>query len=105
MFLASAEEDLKDIRRYVVKRFGKETWQETLEKIKVSIHSIETFPQGGSIPDELTDLGVQQYRQVISDMNRVIYEIREEVIYIHVVCDVRRDLTALLARRLLRAFP
>ncbi|WP_349606762.1 MULTISPECIES: type II toxin-antitoxin system RelE/ParE family toxin [Cupriavidus] len=105
VFLAGAEEDLKDLRRYIVKSFGKPIWQETFQTIKDSIRAIQTFPEGGSVPDELADLNPQQYRQVISGMNRIIYEVREEIIYIHITCDTRRDLKTLLSRRLLRSFP
>lgn len=102
VFLEGAEEDLKELRHYFIKSFGKPTWQETYQKIKDSAQAIQTSPQGGSIPDELVDLGLQQYRQVVSDMNRIIYEAREAVIYIHIVCDTRRDMRTLLSRRLLR---
>ncbi|MGY2491509.1 type II toxin-antitoxin system RelE/ParE family toxin [Cupriavidus sp. CP313] len=105
VFLAGAEEDLKDLRRYVMKRFGMPTWQETLRAIRDSVRSIQTLPRSGSIPEELADLGLQQYRQVISGMNRIIYELRDEVIYIHIVCDTRRDMRTLLSRRLLRMLP
>ena len=35
-------------------------------------------------------------------MNRIIYEIRRETIYIHIICDSRRDTQGLLMRRMLR---
>lgn len=41
--------------------------------------------------------------KVISGANRVIYEVRDETLYIHVICDSRMDLTALLHWRLLRS--
>jgi len=100
--LAGAEEDLKDLRRYLIKSFDKPVWQRTYRKIQDSIRTIRAFPQRGSIPDELVDLGLQQYRQVISGMNRIIYEIRDETLYIHIICDTRRDMRTLLSRRLLR---
>jgi plasmid stabilization system protein ParE len=105
VFLAGAEEDLKDLRRHVVRSFGKQAWQETPERIKDSVRAIQDLPLGGPIPDELLDLGLRQYRQVVSSMNRIIYEITEEVIYIHIVCDTRRDMRTLLSRRLLRMVP
>lgn len=103
VFLAGAEEDLKELRRYVVNSFGQSAWQETSRKIKDSVRTIQAVPFSGSIPDELADLGLLQYRQVISGMNRVIYEVRDETIYVHIVCDTRRDMRTLLSRRLLRA--
>jgi plasmid stabilization system protein ParE len=103
VFLSGAEEDLKELRRYLIKRFGKSTWSDTYGKIKTSVRGLQTFPLAGSIPEEFVDLGLGQYRQVISGMNRIIYEVGDEVLYIHIVCDTRRDLRDLLAKRLLRA--
>jgi len=105
VFLAAAEEDLHELRRYIVRRFGKASWQETLQGIKDSVRTIQAFPEGGAIPDELADLGLRQYRQVISGKNRILYEVRADVLYIHIVCDTRRDMRTLLSRRLLRAIP
>lgn len=102
VFLEGAEEDLKELRHYLIRSFGKAAWQESYQKVKDAVRAIQTFPQGGAIPDELIDLSLQQYRQVISGMNRIIYEIRGDVIYIHVVCDTRRDMRTLLSRRLIR---
>ncbi|WP_454762975.1 type II toxin-antitoxin system RelE/ParE family toxin [Cupriavidus campinensis] len=102
VFLAGAEEDLKDLRRYAIQRFGKPAWQETLQKIRDSVGAIQRFPQGGAIPDELADVTLGQYRQVISGMNRIIYEVGNEIVYIHIVCDTRRDMRTLLSRRVLR---
>ena len=102
VFLRHAEEDLKELRRYVATKFGKDTWLETKRQIKATTKTLVTFPQSGNTPDELAELGMAQYRQVITGMNRIIYEVRNELLYVHVVCDTRRDLRVLLARRLLR---
>jgi plasmid stabilization system protein ParE len=105
VFLRDAEEDLKELRRYIVPKFGKETWLETKRRIKATIQSLAAFPQSGHIPDELAELGMTQYRQTLSGMNRLVYETRGGLLYVHIVCDTRRDLRDLLARRLLRAEP
>jgi plasmid stabilization system protein ParE len=105
VFLRSAEQDLLELRSYVVRNFGMETWQASLARIKECVKSIGVFPLGGSVPDELERLNLTQYRQVISGMNRIVYEIRQDTIYIHIVCDTRKDMQSLLARRLLRITP
>jgi plasmid stabilization system protein ParE len=102
IFLSGAEEDLKELRRYLIKRFGKSTWRDTYGKIKTSVRGLQAFPLAGSVPEELADLGLSQYRQVISGMNRIIYEVGDEVLYIHIVCDTRRDMQTLLINRILR---
>jgi plasmid stabilization system protein ParE len=102
VFLKSAELDLKELKRYIVKNFGKDTWQQSYSKIQEAVGTIRTFPLGGMIPEELENLNLTQYRQVVSGMNRIIYEVRQQTIYIHIVCDTRKDMKALLTKRLLR---
>lgn len=103
VFLKSAEQDVKELKHYVFRRFGVETWQSTLSKLKESIHTLQAHQQAGKVPDELRTLNPGQFRQIISGMNRVIYEIRQETIYIHIVCDNRRDMQGLLNRRMMRS--
>ena len=102
VILESAEHDLTELRRYIVKNFSLETWQNTYDKIKKVIRNLKTFPYTGSIPEELEKLNLSQYRQVISGMNRIIYEVRQDTLYIHIIVDGRRDMASLLTRRLLR---
>lgn len=100
--LASAEADLQELRSYIVKNFSNATWQKTYAKLKTAIRNLATFPYAGSIPDELETLQLTQYRQIISGMNRVIYETRQDAVYIHAIVDTRRDMKSFLMRRLLR---
>ena len=102
VFLESAEQDLKELKSYMVKNFGGDTWQASYTRIKDAVNTIETFPLGGNVPEELDRLNLTQYRQVVSGMNRIIYEVRQEIIYIHMICDTRKDMKSLLTRRLLR---
>lgn len=102
VFLRAAEDDLIELRRYIIKGFGNSAWLDTFDQIKRSVRTLTDFPMRGDIPDELAELGLSQYRQVISGKNRIIYEIRDQAIYIHVVCDARREMRKLLSRRLLR---
>jgi hypothetical protein len=51
---------------------------------------------------KLDDIHSHQYRQLLCGMYRIIYEVRQDVVYIHLIVDTRRDLSALLLRRLVR---
>lgn len=102
VILASAELDLQDLRAYIVKDFSAATWQKTFKQIKASIRNLASFPLLGSVPDELQTLNLTQYRQVLSGQNRIIYEVRQDTIYVHLVVDSRRDLLSFLLRRLVR---
>ena len=102
IILASAEYDLKELRYYMIKNFSIKTWQNTYNKIKEAIRNLKTFPFPYSIPEELEKLHLKQYRQVISGMNRIIYEVRQDIIYIHIIVDSRKNFKTLLEKRFLR---
>lgn len=102
VILESAEQDLRDLRSYLLKQFGRAAWLESYGKIKVVIDHLKTFPFSGVIPDELENINLAQYRQVLSGKNRIIYEVRQNRVFVHLVADVRRDMKTLLTRRLLR---
>lgn len=99
--LRGAEADLHELRRNVTHRFGAKRWTSTLQSIRTAFERIAEHPQSGSLPDELSALNLVQFRQVLAGMNRIIYELRGTVAFVHVVCDVRRDLKTVLMRRLL----
>ncbi|WP_233859090.1 type II toxin-antitoxin system RelE/ParE family toxin [Paraburkholderia sp. HD33-4] len=103
LILDEAQEDTKDLRRYILRRFGAETWKQTAAQLVVTFENIRQFPQSGSVPAELADFGGLSFREALSGQNRVIYEMRDGAIYIHVVTDSRRDLRTLLQQRLLRS--
>jgi toxin ParE1/3/4 len=101
--LRSSEEDLKMLKRYLVSNFGAETWRASYGQIKDAIASIRAFPSQGRIPDELANINLSQYREVVAGMNRLIYDVHGDTIHVHIVCDTRRDLKSLLMRRLMLA--
>ena len=100
--LASAQADLSELRGYLVKSLSVTVWQATYAKLKVAIRNLALFPQPGGVPDELETLNLTQYRQILSGMNRIIYEVRQDAVYIHLIIDTRRDLKDVLMQRLLR---
>ena len=102
VILDSAEQDLKDLRSYIVKNFSQATWLKTYTELKESIRNLATFPLLGTVPPELESLNLNQYRQIVSGLNRVIYEPREDAVYIYMIVDTRRDLQTLLMQRLMR---
>lgn len=105
VILKSAELDLKELRLYIIKRFGKTAWQGSYTKIKLAINNLARFPRTGSIPEELEHLNMEQYRQIISGLNRIIYEVRGQTIYVHLIADTRQNMKSLLIRRLLLTEP
>ncbi len=102
VFLHAAEQDLLELKDYVLKNFGAVVWRTTYRKIRDATTRLKKFPHEGRVPDELARLDIGQYRQVIAGMNRIIYEIRGDTLFIHIVCDTRKEMRVLLTRRMLR---
>lgn len=102
VILESAEDDIREIRHYVVSQFGQSTRGRTWSALKQTIRRLAHSPDSGRV-DELRELNMTEFRQTISGANRVIYQVADNMVYVHIVCDLRMDLTALLHRRLLRS--
>ncbi|MHC8391971.1 type II toxin-antitoxin system RelE/ParE family toxin [Pseudomonas sp. MDT2-39-1] len=102
VILQSAEMDLKELRIYLIQQFSTQTWQSTYADLKAAIRNLGIQPYSGLIPEEIKKLNLSQYRQILSGMNRIIYEIREQTIYVHIIADTRKSLPALLMKRLLQ---
>lgn len=103
VFLHQSELDLRELKKYIIQHFSPITWQDTYKCIKKAVSSLKTFPNAGSTPPELDLLNLTQYRQIILGKNRIVYEVRGNIIYIHIVCDTRQDMASLLFKRLLRS--
>jgi plasmid stabilization system protein ParE len=103
ILLQSAETDLRELKSYLVENSGQAAWQQSYTKIKDTIARVAAPPRMGGIPNELTTLNLVQYRQVLSGMNRIIYELRGGTAFVHIICDTRKDLQTLLMSRILKA--
>jgi Txe/YoeB family toxin of Txe-Axe toxin-antitoxin module len=62
---------------------------------------IQSHPLAGTIPEEASNLG-RVLRQRIIEQIRVIYEVRDDTVYVRMVLSTRRDFTAHLIERLLQ---
>jgi plasmid stabilization system protein ParE len=105
VILQSAETDLKELRSYLTKQFSAQTWQSIYANLKTAIRHLGALPYAGSIPEEIEKLNLSQYRQILSGMNRIIYEVRDQTVYIHIIADTRKNLPTLLMKRLLQVNP
>ncbi|HEY1607639.1 MAG TPA: type II toxin-antitoxin system RelE/ParE family toxin [Paraburkholderia sp.] len=100
--LPTARISIDELRSYIVRAFGWETWRQTSSQIQDAIQQIRRFPESGHLPAELDGFLEDGFRQVLSGKNRVIYQTRGDTVFIHLVVDSRRDLPALLQRIVLR---
>jgi toxin ParE1/3/4 len=100
--LPTARIGIDEVRSYVVRTFGWETWQQTSAHLQETIHHLRQFPESGHVPAELEGFADERFREAISGKNRIIYQVQDGTLYVHLVADTRRDLQALLQRIVLR---
>lgn len=100
--LPTARIGIDELRSYIVRAFGWETWRQTSAQLQETIAQIRQFPDSGHLPAELEGFVEDSFRQTLSGKNRIIYQVRDETLYIHLVVDTRRDLQALLQRIVLQ---
>lgn len=98
-----AQKDLRDIFDHVRRRHGIHAAGSTLDEILEAISALEVFPFRGAIPPELEGLGSSRFRQIWSGQSRLIYRISDHQVVVMLIADGRRDLSALLERRMLNS--
>lgn len=97
-----AERDLEDIHGWLAVNAAPSVADELLDALIARVHSLERFPLRGSIPRELAELGISEFRQVLLGHYRMIYSVDEDRVHVSVIPDGRRDMQALLRDRLVR---
>jgi toxin ParE1/3/4 len=99
LLTGDAVRDLEEIFEYIAERDDPSKAGHVLDRIEDVLQSLATFPERGSHPKELLQLGIRDYRQTYFKPYRVIYRVVGQRVYL--IVDGRRDLQTLLARRLL----
>ncbi len=98
----AARRDLEDIDDYISQTDSPRKADYVLDKFAKQFSKLAQFPERGSYPKELQQVGIREYREVFFKPYRIIYRIRADRVYVLLVTDGRRDMQSLLSRRLLR---
>ncbi len=97
----SAERDLEDIYSYIAENDAQGKAGYVLDKLMEVTASLAAFPERGSYPKELLQLGIREYRQAHFKPYRLIYRVIGKQVFIYMIADGRRDMQMLLTRRML----
>jgi toxin ParE1/3/4 len=98
-----AARDLSDLSDYIAANRGTVEADHVLSRIEQAFSDLCESPQRGVYPKELLTLGIREYREVFFKPYRILYRIVGEDVFVLLIADGRRDLQALLQRRLLEA--
>ena len=95
-----ARDDVNEIIEYIV--ISNEIYAvKVLDKIEENIEKLKTFPTLYRFVPELEKYGYYIYREIIVDYWRVIFKIENNLVYIMLVIDGRRNLEDILLKIIL----
>ena len=100
---ADAVSDLEELYHYIALHDAPGKADQVLAKIEKTFRSLSESPERGAYPKELLTLGIRDYREIFFKPYRVIYRVMGDIVYVLLIVDGRRDMQALLQRRLLEA--
>jgi toxin ParE1/3/4 len=96
-----AADDLQEIYEYIASHDSPQKADHVLGRIEKALLSLTDLPDRGARPKELLALGIYEYREIFFKPYRIIYRVMGESVYVMLISDGRRDMQALLQRRLL----
>lgn len=103
LLTADAVGDLEELYHYMALNDAPGKAEQVLAKIEKTFNSLSESPERGAYPKELLALGIRDYREIFFKPYRVIYRVMGDIVYVLLIVDGRRDMQALLERRLLEA--
>ena len=99
----AALRDLEEIDDYIVATDSPQKAEYVLGRIEQALLSLVDMPKRGNYPKELAKPGIKEYREIFFKPYRIVYRVRDQKVYVYLIVDGRRDMQALLSRRLLGA--
>jgi toxin ParE1/3/4 len=98
-----AERDLNDIADYIAEHDSVDRAIVVATKLRQAISRLATLPHRGPHPKELLEQGNRDFREIHFKPYRIFYRVLADRVVMVLIADGRRNMRALLARRLLSA--
>lgn len=98
-----ASRDLEELYDYIESHDAPVKADYVLDQIEKAFSSLAESPERGAYPKELLAVGMREYREIFFKPYRIVYRVMAKNVYVMVIADGRRDMQALLQRRLLGA--
>ena len=97
-----ARQDIDAIAFYIAQNDDPRKAKNLVAKLKMTMASLDTFPERGGYPEELLLLDIREVRETYYGPYRIFYRIAGKVVQVLAVADGRRDLQAFLVNRVFR---
>jgi toxin ParE1/3/4 len=105
VFTDAARQDLDEIADFIANLHSVQQALHVVREIRKRVETLKVFPDRGTHLPELVDLGAgstMDYRQLLWKPWRIVYFVSGRVVSIMLIADGRRDMPALLMKRLVR---
>ena len=86
-----AKQQIRQIAKYIRKEFGKDRRDEFMKEVQQMRRLIEDSPNIGPIEPLLAERAVMYRSYVMNHLDKIVYRIDGDTIYIVAFWDVRRD--------------
>ncbi len=86
-----AKQQIRQIAKYIQKEFGKQSRDEFMKEVRQTRHLIEGSPNIGPVEPLLAERTVMYRSYVMNHLDKIVYRIDGDIIYIVAFWDVRRD--------------
>jgi len=101
LLLDAAVKDIEATYRYIRKSGNKKAAKDMVLNIREACNSLSENPERGHIPDELSQTGQFEYRQIIVKKYRIIYQLAKSNIFVFGIIHGNRNLGEVLRQRML----
>ena len=101
LLLEEAVKDIEAIYRYIRKSGKKKAAKDMITTIREACDSLSENPERGHIPDELSQIGQFEYRQIIAKKYRSIYQLARPNIFVFGIIHGNRNIGEVLRQRML----
>ena len=101
IILPDAQEDIKALRRYMVRKWNLPMWGDAKREIFARFEAIQSGKLNGFQIPELASLGIDTYQQTLTSHHRIVYEKEHHKLVVYMVAGQQQDFKSLLHRRML----
>jgi toxin ParE1/3/4 len=98
-----AEDDLDEIAAYYAS-LSPSYVRKTVQQFEDNVMSLKENPLRGRVVPELEKFGYTRYRELIQGNYRIVYEVANDTVIVHVVIDGRRDFESIIFSKLSRYY-
>ncbi len=101
LLIEDAVKDIEAIYRYIRRSENKRAAKEMIMNLREACDSLSEHPERGHVPNELSQAGQFDYRQIIAKKYRIIYQLAKPNIFIFGIIHGNRNIGEVLRQRML----